>query len=297
MKRRKLLWYSLLFTVGCAAETNIGNNVPDQLAITAPKKLRFAVTDVSGIEELQHDYGAFRTALSEVLGTPIEFFPVDNPTAAAPALLSGQVDMVFAGPSEYLVLNARAKAVPVIAIKRKNYRSIIVVRADSTIKSITQLKGKTIAMRKIGSTSGHLSPTKLIMDAGLDPNTDLKIVMLDDKGAVALKKGEVDAWATALDRYPNILASEGLSEQDFSIILTGPLLPSDVFVVSNQMASSFVENMRSRMMANRDKLIQSLIVAQANQKYKGGQLVTVEDSEYNMIREVYKKIGQGNFLQ
>jgi phosphonate transport system substrate-binding protein len=292
MKRRKLLWYSLLFVFGCASEVNTA----DQLAITAPKKLKFAVTDVIGLEDLQRDYETFRATLEEVLGIPIEFFPVDNSTAAAPAMLSGEVDLVLAGPSEYLVLNARAKAIPVIAIRRINYHSLIVVRANSKIKSLVQLKGKTIAMRKVGSTSGHISPTKLLIDAGLDPNTDLKIVMLNDQGVVALKKGEVDAWATASDRYQNILDKAGLSEQDFSIIVTGPLLPSDVFVISNQMAANFVEKVRSQMMKNQDKLIQSLLVAQANQKYKGSQLVTANDSEYNIIREVYQKIGQGNFL-
>ncbi|MBD2568639.1 phosphate/phosphite/phosphonate ABC transporter substrate-binding protein [Anabaena lutea] len=293
MKRRKLLWYSLLFVVGCASEVNTA----DQLAITAPKKLRLAVTDVTGIEDLQRDFGAFRIALAEVLGIPIEFFPVDNPIAAAPALLSGQVDMVFAGPSEYLILNARSKAIPLIALQRRNYYSVILVRADSNIKSLTQLKGKTIAMREIGSTSGHLSPTRMLMDAGLDPNTDFKIVLLNDKGVVALKKGEVDAWATAFDRYQNVIAREGLSEKDFSILVKGPLLPNDVFMVSNQMAASFVEDLRSRMIQNQDKLIESIVVAPANQKYKGGQLITAKDSDYDIIREVYRKLGQENFLQ
>jgi phosphonate transport system substrate-binding protein len=293
MKRRKLLWYSLLFVVGCTSEVNIA----DPLAIKAPKKLKFAVTDVSGIEDLNRDYGDFRTALEEVLGIPIEFFPVDNSTAAAPALLSGEVDMVFAGPSEYLVLNARAKAIPVIAVRRINYHSMIFVRADSKIKSVSQLKGKTIAMRKVGSTSGHIVPTKLLMDAGLDPNTDLKIVMLDDKGILALKKGEVDAWATASDRYNNILASEGLSDQDFSRLVKSPLLPSDVFVISNQMASNFIEDLRSRMINNQDKLIKSLVTSQANQKYQGAELLPANDADYDMMREVYQKIGQGNFLK
>ncbi|MDZ8107777.1 MAG: phosphate/phosphite/phosphonate ABC transporter substrate-binding protein [Nostoc sp. DedQUE12a] len=295
MKRRNLLWYSLLFTAGCTTGINTNNN-SDQLPVTAPKKLKFAVTDVAGMENLQLDFGAFRTTLEEILGIKIEFFPVENPTAAAPALLSREVDIVFAGPSEYLILNARAKAIPIIAIERSNYHSIIVVRKDSPIKLLPQLKGKTIAMRKIGSTSGHLAPTKLLMDAGLNPQTDFKAVMLDDKGVQALKKGEVDAWATASDRYKNILESEGLSEKDFSIIFTSKLLPSDVFVASNQLPSSLIEDMRSRMVNNQDKLIQSLVTAKANRKYKGSKFITANDSDYNMIREVYQKIGQGNFL-
>ncbi|MDZ8081044.1 MAG: phosphate/phosphite/phosphonate ABC transporter substrate-binding protein [Nostoc sp. SerVER01] len=296
MKRRNLLWYSLLFAAGCTTGINSTNNNSEQLPVTAPKNLKFAVTDVAGIENLQRDFGVFRTTLEEILGVKIEFFPVENSTAAAPALLSREVDIVFAGPSEYLILNARAKAIPIIAIERINYHSIIVVRADSKIKLLSQLKGKTIAMRKIGSTSGHIAPTKLLIDAGLNPQTDFKTVMLDDKGVQALKKGEVDAWATASDRYKNILESEGLSEKDFSIIFTSKLLPNDVFVASNQLPSSFIEDMRSRMIKHQDKLIQSLVTAKANQKYKGSKLITANDTDYNIIREVYQKIGQGNFL-
>ncbi|MEH2295075.1 phosphate/phosphite/phosphonate ABC transporter substrate-binding protein [Nostoc sp.] len=296
MKRRNFLWYSLLFAAGCTTGANFTNNSSDQIAINTPKNLKFAVTDVTGIKDLQRDYGVFRTTLEEILGIKIEFFPVENPTAAAPALLSGEVDIVFAGPSEYLILNSRAKAIPIIAIERTNYRSIIVVRADSKIKLLSQLKGKTIAMRKIGSTASHLAPTKLLIDAGLDPKTDFKTVMLGDQGVQALKKGDVDAWATASDRYKNILESEGLLEKDFSIILQGPLLPGDVFVASNQLASSFIADMRSRMIKDQDKLIQSLLTAKANQKYKGGKFALVNDADYNMIREVYKKIGQGDFL-
>jgi phosphonate transport system substrate-binding protein len=181
MKRRTLVWYSLLFAVGCSTGVNNVSN-SDQLVKNSPKILKFAVTDVSGLEDLQKDFGAFRSALEEILNIKIEFFPVENPTAAAPALLSGLVDIIFAGPSEYLILNSRAKAIPIIAIKRINYHPIFVVRADSPIKSLSQLKGKTIAMRNIGSTSGHLAPTKLLIDAGLDPKNDVKIVMLNDKG-------------------------------------------------------------------------------------------------------------------
>ncbi len=296
MKRRNLLWYSLMFAAGCTTGVNSTTNNSEPMTITAPKNLKFAVTDVIGIKDLEQDYGLFRATLEEILGIKVEFFPVENTTAAAPALLSREVDIVFAGPSEYLILNSRAKAIPIIAIERTNYHSIIVVRADSKIKLLSQLKGKTIAMRKIGSTSGHLAPTKLLIDAGLDPKTDFKTVMLDDKGIQALKKGEVDAWTTASDRYKNILASEGLPEKDFSVIFKGALLPNDIFVASNQLASSFIADMRSRMMNHQDKLIQSLVSAKANQKYKGGKLVLANDADYNIIREVYQKIGQGNFL-
>ncbi|MBW4644459.1 MAG: phosphate/phosphite/phosphonate ABC transporter substrate-binding protein [Goleter apudmare HA4340-LM2] len=296
MQRRNFLWYSSLFVAGCTAGVNPINSDSDKSQLTKPEKLKLAVTDVSGIEELQRDFEKFRAALEEVLGIKIEFFPVKNYTAAAPALQSGQVDIVFSGPSEYLVLASRAQAIPIVAIQRVNYHSIFVVRADSKIKSLSQLKGKTIAMRAVGSTSGHLAPTKLLIDAGLDPNTDVKILMLKDQGVQALKKGEVDAWATASDRYKNILESEGLSEKDFTVIVTSPLLPNDLFVANNKLAPDFITDMRSQMLKHQDKLIQSILTAKANQKYQRSKLVAANDADYNMIREVYQKIGQGNFI-
>ncbi|UKO95802.1 phosphate/phosphite/phosphonate ABC transporter substrate-binding protein [Nostoc sp. UHCC 0870] len=298
MKRRNLIKYSLLFIAGCTASNNSNTNINNQEAYSKfPKSLKFAVTDVTGIDDLKRDFGAFSTVLAEVLGINIELFPVENPTAAAPALLSGNLDLVFAGPSEYLILNSRAKAIPIISVKRKNYHSIFIVRADSNIKTLAQLKGKTIAMRKVGSTSGHIAPTSLLIDAGLDPKTDFKTVMLDNKGGKALKTGEVDAWSMSSDRYQSVLDSEGLSNKDFKIIFQGTELPSDVFVVSNQLASSFIETLRSQILKNQDKLIQSMVTANANRKYVGSQMFLANDADYNMIREVYKKIGQDSFLK
>ncbi|HIK06000.1 MAG TPA: phosphate/phosphite/phosphonate ABC transporter substrate-binding protein [Trichormus sp. M33_DOE_039] len=296
MRRRSLIKYSFLFIAGCTASTNTNSNTSLQSS-NLPKSLKFAVTDVTGIDDLKRDFGEFSRILEEVLGIKIELFPVDNPTAAAPALLSGNLDIAFAGPSEYLILNSRAKAIPIIGIKRKDYHTIFVVRADSNIKTLAQLKGKTIAMRKVGSTSGHIAPISLLIDAGLDPKTDFKTVMLDNKGGKALKAGEVDAWTISSDRYKGVLESEGLSEKDFQVIFKGSELPSDVFVASHQLASSFIEILRSQMLKNQDKLIQSMVKAQANRKYIGSKMVTANDTDYKLIREVYQKIGQDSFIK
>ncbi|MCC5641057.1 phosphate/phosphite/phosphonate ABC transporter substrate-binding protein [Nostoc sp. CHAB 5844] len=293
MNRRKLLIYSLPFLAGLITACN-SSKQSSETSITTTKSLKFTVTDVTNLKELEADYGELRKTLEEILNVKIEFFPVENRTAAASALVSGKLDIAFAGPSEYLILNARAKSIPIISVKRPNYHSIIVVRGDSKVKSLVQLKGKTIAMRSIGSTSGHIGPTKLLMDAGLDPKNDVKIAMLGDKGLQALKKGKVDAWATASDRYKNELAKEKLSEKDFSVIVEGPLLPNDVFVGSNQLASDFVADMRSRMLANQDKLLHSIVLA--DKKFQGASLTAANDADYNMIREVFQKMGEGSFI-
>ena len=296
MKRRQLLWYGLLFLAGCSAANNSINNSL-KLPTSAPEKLRFAVTDVHNLEELNRDFGPFRQTLEEVLQVQVEFFTVANFTEAIPALLSNRVDLIMAGPSEYVLLNARASAVPVVGLTRPNYHSVFAARAEDNIESLAQLKGQTIGMWKVGSTAGHLGTTKVLIDAGLEPKSDYKVVMLGKNCLGALKKGEVAACGFSTFHYEDLLAAEGASEEDFPLIFQGSPLPNDVFVANSFLAPDFIEYMRSRILANEEKLLNSLLEPEANDRFEGVKLVTAQDEDYEMIREVYRAIGQESLIE
>ncbi|MEG4030087.1 MULTISPECIES: phosphate/phosphite/phosphonate ABC transporter substrate-binding protein [unclassified Microcoleus] len=296
MKRRHFVGLSLLFVASCSTTVNQSNRTSSNFAVSEPETLEFAVTDVQGAEDLQQNYQTFRTVLGEVLEKKIELFPVDNYIAAAVALQSDQLKLALTGPSEYVIMRARTNAVPIIAITRPDYHSIILVRANSEIKSPAQLKGKTIAMWKIGATGGHLGPIKILLDAGLNPQSDFKISMLERKGLQALKQDQVDALAIGVNRYKDLLKTDGLSTNDFRIIATGQPLPSDLFVASSNLPNTLVEKIRDRLVENQDQLIEAILVGKDNDKYQGAKLVPANDSDYNMIREVYKAIGQGNLF-
>lgn len=297
MKRRNFLGYSLLLITGCTAATNNSKSTSSSADVgSSPEKLRFTVTDIQSLKQLQRDYGALRTVLEEVLEKKIEFVSFESYIAAAAALQSDQVDFVLTGPSEYVVMRARTNAVPVIGITRPNYRTVICVSDNSKIQSIAQLKGKKIAMWEVGSTSGHLGPTKLLIDAGLNPKSDLKILMLGSEGLSALKKGEVDAWGGSAVKYEKFLQDEGLPKSALPLITQGPDLPNDLFVASSKLDSSFVKQIGERIIENQDKILQSLLSVEEG-KFKGAKLAPANDDDYNLVRDVYKVIGQGSFVK
>lgn len=296
MKRRQLLWYGLLFLAACSAGKNSRNNSLKPPA-SAPEKLRFAVTDVHNLEELSRDFGPFRQTLEEVLEVQVEFFAVANFTEAVPALLSNRIDLIMAGPSEYVLLNARANAVPLVGLTRPNYHSVFAVRAEDNIESLAQLKGKTIGMWKVGSTAAHLGTTKMLMDVGLQSKSDYKVVMLAKKCLAVLKKGEAAACGLSSFQYEDLLEAEGASEEDFPLIAKGSPLPNDVFVANSLLAPDFIEQMRSRILANEEKLLTSLVSTKANDRFKGVKLVGAKDEDYDMIREVYRAMGQDDSIK
>ena len=85
------------------------------------EELRFAVTDIVGLEELQTEYGGFQKALSGFSGIELRFFPVNNRTAAVESMKSKRIDVVLTGPAEYIIFRSRTKAYPIVGFSRPDY--------------------------------------------------------------------------------------------------------------------------------------------------------------------------------
>lgn len=167
LNRRFLLAAASLTVVGLSA-----------LPVIAQERVRFAVTDVDGLESLQREFGPFKETFEKVSGLKVEFFPVSGRTAAVEAMNANQVDFVLTGPAEYVVFNARLKAQPIVVWERPNYKASIVVPEESPIKSLADLKGKKVSFGEIGSTSQHLAPATILADGGLAYGKDYEAVFL-----------------------------------------------------------------------------------------------------------------------
>ncbi|MGP1373855.1 MAG: PhnD/SsuA/transferrin family substrate-binding protein [Almyronema sp.] len=294
LRRRPFLIYSLLFLGGCTlSKTTASRSEADA---PRPERLRFAVTDLSGLDKLEQDFGSFRQALADVLKMPVEFYPVENYSAAAPALLANELDFAFAGPSEYLLLRARAKAIPIVGVTRSNYYTMVMTRVGSGLDTLADLKGKKVAMRTEGSTAGHIVPMKLLLDAGVNPG-DYEIEMLNREGCEALRTGQVDAWTDSHDRYVEYVETPGLEDKEIQVIATSDPLPADVFVVNPSLGEGFIQTLQTQMLEHTNVLLPALSASEANQKYKTSELIVVEDADYQMLRESYYAIGQGSAIE
>lgn len=302
MKRSRLvaillavLSATLLIAAGCGGEDE-GSASAGSEETNKPETLRLAVTDLVGLEELQRNFEPLQEELSSALDTEVELFPVSNRTAAATALESDRVDVVLTGPAEYVVMRAKTDAVPIIGITRPGYRSVIAVHSNSEFQELTELKGTTIAMSDVGSTSGHLGPCVILRDAGLSCQSDVEVLMLGDTDLQAFKNEEADAWGgAALDFELFVEEDDSVSERDFRILKEGRSLPNDVFLASPELSPEFVENMRSTMMENQDAIVEAILQGEANEKYRGAELKPAEDSDYDYMRKAYEAIGVNDF--
>ena len=271
-------------SAGCGEDNEANARQPSAV----PETLRMAVTDLQGLEELQREFGAFSAELEKAVGTKIELFPVSDRTAAAAALAGKQVDLVFTGPAEYIVLRERAHVEPVVAIKRADYRSCVYVAADSPVKELSDLRGKTVGMSDIGSTSGHLGPSQLFLDAGIDPLEEIEIKTVGDAVHQALERGDVDAVGVGCHDRDEYIAGK---EDEFRTIVEGPSLPPDVVVAAPGLSDAAQAAVRKGFEQNWPVLLKAMLDGKDNAKYENAELVTVSDDDYDVVRSMYRAIG------
>jgi phosphonate transport system substrate-binding protein len=257
-----------------------------------------AVTDVEGLERLQAEWGPFKTALEAATGETFDFFPVSSRTAAAESLRGETVDFVITGPAEYIVINTLTKATPLIGFGRPDYRCAVIVRADSGIDRVSDLKGKKVAFGDIGSTSNMLCPMQLMADYGVSPVTDIEAVHTARNIAhEALKAGDVAAIGINEGSWISSARGKDTSVPYgfFKVLARSGDLPNDMLLAGSHVPAEVQAMIRDTIIGNKAEIITAITAHEENDKYIGMDLVTIEDASYDVVRSMYTTAGYPQF--
>jgi phosphonate transport system substrate-binding protein len=261
----------------------------------AAETIRFAVTDVDGLESIQREFGPFKAKFEELTGLKMQFFGVSGRTAAVEAMAADQVDFVLTGPAEYVVFAARTKAVPVVTWQRPDYYAHLVALEDGPIKSVADLKGKKVSFHEIGSTSRHLAPADVLSQAGLAYGRDFEPVFVKvNVGLEALRRGDL----AALGMNANDLkgAAKRLPDLKLKVLARSKELPDDVLIASSKVPAATVEKVRAVFIANGSAMMAAVLATEANQKYAGGVFKPgVTDKDFDSVRAMYRSVGINAF--
>lgn len=266
-------------------------------AAVAAETIRFAVTDIDGLESLQKEMGPFKDAFEAASGLKVEFFPVSGRTVAVEAMAADQVDFVLTGPAEYVVFNARLDAQPVVTWNRPDYYSNVVVLDASPIQSAEDLKGQKVSFGEIGSTSQHLQPATLLAEAGLTYGSDYEPVFLKRNVAMeALIKGEIAA--IGLNRTHIDQMTEAFPDQKLRVLIKGDALPNDILLASAKVPAETVDAVRKTFAEHGEELLAAITATEENEKYIGGSFdASVTDADYDGVRKMFVNVGVTEFTE
>jgi len=263
----------------------------------AQERLRFAVTDVDGLEGLQREYGPFKAAFEKASGIVIDMFPVSGRTSAVEAMAADQVDIVLTGPAEYVVFNARLKAQPVVVWTRPDYYSQVVALESGPVDSVEKLKGRKISFGEIGSTSQHLGPAQILRDKGLNYGRDYEAVFLRLNVAVeAMIRGDIAAIGMNRTHLERI--TKAYPDRKFRILERGPALPDDLIVASPKVKPETIAVVRRAFVENASSIMKAVTATAENAKFVGGVFrAEVNDKDYDVVRSMYRAVNVNEFTR
>src|SRR5918992_4187384 len=168
----------------------------------SPKVLRVGFVPAEDAQQVMQNAQPIVDILQKRLGMEIQPFVAADYTGVVEALRVNKLDIAFLTPASYVLAKNEANIKVVLKSERKgipSYYAAIITRADSGIKTLDDLRGKTFAFGDPLSTTGNIFPRKMFKERGIDPVRDFKQILYSgghDATVLAVLNGKVDAGAT-----------------------------------------------------------------------------------------------------
>ena len=227
--------------------------------------------------------------LSKKLSIPVEVKISKDYDLHIKSISKNEFDIAYLGPASYVKLTEQVGKKTILAKQRvkgkASFKGVIIVRQDSKIKSLLDLKNKTFAFGDVSSTMSHLVPRYMLIKAGV-PVNELKqhrFYGSHDNVALAVLTGDTDAGAVKEAVY-NKYKSRGLRALKFT-----PDISEHLFVSTSKMNNKLTNDVRYLLLnMNSNNNIEKKIFTSIKPGIDG--FVTAKDSDYENLRDVLKVV-------
>lgn len=253
---------SLALPVAITLSLLAGSVSAQSVIETCPAPLRMADTGIEGMGDLTEAFGPFAETFEELTGVELMLYSLSNRTAAGTALQFDEVEFVFAGPSEFVLFQQLAEMDILFSVVRPNYGSSFVVKADSDIQTLADLAGRRVALKDVGSTSGHIFPMMLLAEAGLNPDRDVEIIMAGDARIQVLINDDVEAMGGGNKDWDAIRKQD--PDTEYRLLAQTDTLPGDPVVMRATLPQECRDALRTTLSEHADVLWESLTSTERN---------------------------------
>lgn len=292
MQRTQLLRYgTALIVVLLVVLAAMGCSGDEDGEIT---KLRWGLIPADDAIEMLRQYEPVVEYLEDVLGIDIEVQVTTDYSAAIIAMKQKHIEMAWFGPFSYILAAEEAGAEALVNGVRRDtgratYRTIFVTKAGSGIETLDDLKGRSFAFVDPASTSGNLIPRKVLLENGIDPDTDFsRIYYAGTHEAVelAVKNGTVDAGADSDTSYNRMLNVGRIDPEETIIIYESEPIPGSPIVVRGDLPQDLKDRIKQALIDMDEQTILQVGGWGDIERYEA-----VTDSDYDVIRDTRELLG------
>jgi phosphonate transport system substrate-binding protein len=284
------------FVVLAAALGALGALCAPIAAPAADKPLHLVLTPSQKPTELMATGEEFGQALGKLVGVPVRVTVASDYAAVIEALRNRSADLAFVHPGGYVLASREAKATIVarnVWHGKASFTSRFYVRRDSGLKTLEELKGKTMAFVDPASSSGYIYPMVLLIQRGLvknrDPKTFFREVVFSgshDAGMRALLNGHVDALAS-FDMAREQYLKDPAERERLTWVAETPAIPEAGIAAREGLDPATFTRVRAALLQLRGPAHAALL----KRLYDIDGFEPAEDRDYDPVRAAIELLG------
>ncbi|HEY2420536.1 MAG TPA: phosphate/phosphite/phosphonate ABC transporter substrate-binding protein [Neobacillus sp.] len=304
-KRLAAIGMSLALSAGILSACGTsGATSADKKESYVPKTLTVQFVPSQNAGTLEAKAKPLEKLLGDKLGIPVKVSVSTDYNTIIEAMASKQVDIGFLPPTAYVMAHEKGAANVLLQAQRFGvddqtgapttdlvdwYKSEFIVKKDSNINSIKDLKGKKIAFQDVTSSAGYVWPAASLMDAGIDPIKDVQGVTVKghDQAVIALLNGDVDAAVIFQDARNIVKKDYPKVFDDTKVLKFTEKIPNDTISVRTDMDSAWVKKIQDAFVAiGKDPEGHQII----KDIYSHEGYTPSDDKVFDIVRDYAKKV-------
>ena len=296
MRKNRLFAYAILslLVVGAVLLGACGPKTPD--LGTEENPIVWAFVPSGETERVSAGADAVASLLQQETGLYFDTFVATEYAGVIEAMCSDPVkaNMGSLATFAYILAHERGCAdAELVSVRFGSavYNGQVIVRADSGIETLADLKGKTFCRPDALSTSGWIIPSIELKAAGVDPNTDLAQVVdagSHDAVVAAVYNGECDAGSTYVDARTTIEEEHPDVMDVIKVISVSTDIPNDGVQYVPSMTREMRDTINNGLLAIADTEEGQAALDEA---YSWAGLQKIDDSFYDPFRQVLDAAG------
>lgn len=303
----------VIFAAACGNSSSLDNNKKSSDSGSdsgsssgdyKPKELTVQFVPSQNADKLEAKAKPLEKLLSDKLGIPVKVSVSTNYNTIVEAMKSKKVDVGFLPPTAYTLAHDQKAADLLLQAQRygvnkdgssnkklvDDYKSEILVKKNSGIKSLKDLKGKKIALQDVTSTAGYTFPlATLKKETGINATKDMKIVNVKghDQAVNSLLNGDVDAAAVFQDARTIVKKDQPNVFKDTKILKLTESIPNDTISVRPDMDKKFQEKLKKAFKDIAKSKKGHKIISEV---YSHEGYTDTKDSNFDIVRKYEKEV-------
>lgn len=295
-----LLLIVILTLTACSAQgkypfVSLKNNVIQKGTDETEKNgaVRVAIASVISPRETRYEYDDFIEYLESKLGVPVALIQRQTYAEVNQLLKEGKVDIALICSLEYVTGSSEGYlegiASPEVSGKAL-YRSYLVVRENSSIQTLEDLRGKRFAFTDPDSFSGRLFVLDLLKRKGYSAENffgKTYYTYSHDYSVKAVADGVVDGSSVDSLVFDKMKATGKTETKNLRVIETGDWVGTPPVVVSTQISKELKQSIQM-ILLSMDKDKNGIDVLK---KMNVDRFVSFEPDRYRPVQEMSKFVG------